>query len=463
MTIKKYAFKCVIMGTFLLSSPLISGTCAYQGSPFTAIAKKSIPAVVYIKNQCNGGVQEKSPEDYNDPFDFFNDRFRRFFEPPGPRMSAGSGFLISADGYIMTNRHVVNEADDLTVILNNGDQYKAKLIGSDARTDLALIKIDGKDLPFLPFGDSDHIEIAEDVIAIGSPFSLQATVTHGIISAEKRQDLHITDLEEFIQTDAPINPGNSGGPLINMKGEVIGINTALLSTSGANSGIGFAISSNMAKRVMTQLINNGTIKRGYLGIGLQEIDKEIAEAYKLDKPEGVIITEVIKDSGADKAGLKEGDILMEYNGKPIKSMGAFRSEIATLEPKAIVELTILREGKKQKYKVELGTHPQEVISAAKVNQLGFEVSDIKGVKPEILRGWGYQDIKEGVIITTVKSSSQAAKAGLRPGMIILQANGQKITTGQDFDNVLQNMCKNKTLTLLIRYVNVNKMVIIRIQ
>ncbi len=284
---------------------------------FTAVAKKSIPAVVFIKVQSNAPDQEEGgfPYGYQNPYDFSpDDFFNRFFgapyrgqpQKPAPQLSQGSGFIVTADGYVMTNSHVVKGSDKITVVLNDGRELDATVVGTDPHTDIAIVKIEGKEFPFLQLGDSDEIDIGEWVIAIGSPFQLEASVTVGVVSAKGRQNLRITDFEDFIQTDAAINPGNSGGPLLNLTGEVVGINTAIVSRTGGYMGIGFAIPSNMAKNIMAQIIEKGTVTRGFLGVNLQPVDKDIADAFNLPKPEGALISEVFKDTPADTSGIEAG-------------------------------------------------------------------------------------------------------------------------------------------------------------
>ena len=425
---------------------------------FVEVGKKAIPAVIFIRATANVQAQSKSSKEHDDPMEYFNDRFRRFFEDPGPRVSGGSGFLATKDGYIVTNYHVVKDADEITVILNNGDEYPAKLIGKDPRTDVAVIKIEGKDLPYLTFGDSDNLDIGQSVVAIGYPFALQATLTTGVVSGKGRQNLHINDLEDFIQTDAAINFGNSGGPLTNLNGEVIGINSAILSRG---TGIGFAIPSNWVKYIMTQIIDSGSVKRGYIGIAMQEIDKEMAEAISLEKTEGVLISEVLKDSAAEKAGLKEGDIILEYNDKPIKTIANFRNEISLLEPGKKINLVILRKGEKQQISLELGQHPVEYLSSNQTTQLGMEVVEVKDISPDIMGKWGYQDIKEGLIITSIKRNSLAAKAGLRPGMLLIQVNQQRIKTAKDFHDSMESAKNNKHILLLVRFQNVTRFITVK--
>jgi len=463
-TIKRFFLTICVISTFVFTAGYSdSGTKELEklSQGFIEVGKKAIPAVVFIKATTNVQAQSnKSPKDYNDPMDYFNERFRQFFEDPGPRVSGGSGFIATKDGYIITNNHVVKDADEITVVLNNGDEYPAKVIGKDPRTDVAVIKIDAKDLPYLTFGDSDQLDIGQIVIAIGYPFALQATLTTGVVSGKGRQNLHINDLEDFIQTDAAINFGNSGGPLTNLKGEVIGINSAILSRG---TGIGFAIPSTWAKHIMEQIIGSGTVKRGYIGISMQEIDKEMAEAFNLDKTDGVLIAEVMKNSAGEKAGLQEGDVIIEYNNKPIKSIGNFRNEISLLEPGKKVDLTILRKGKKQKITLELGQHPVEFLSSNQTTQLGMEVAEVKDISPDLMGKWGYQDIKEGLIVTSIKRNSLAAKAGLRPGMLLLQINQQRIKTAKDFHDSMEKSQTNKHILLLVRFHNVTKFITVKTQ
>ena len=426
---------------------------------FIEVGKKAIPAVVFIKATANTQIKaNKTPKDYDDPMEFFNEKFRHFFEDPGPRISGGSGFIATEDGYIVTNNHVVKDADEITVVLNNADEYTAKIIGNDPRTDIAVIKIEGKNLPCLSFGNSDQLDIGQIVVAIGYPFALQATLTTGVVSGKGRQNLHINDLEDFIQTDAAINFGNSGGPLTNLKGEVIGINSAILSRG---TGIGFAIPSNWVKHIMDQIIGSGSVKRGYIGISMQEIDKEIAEAFNLEKTEGILIAEVLKNSAAEKAGLKEGDIILEYNNKPVKSIGNFRNEISLLEPGKKIDLLILRESKKKKITVELKQHPIEFLSSNQTMQLGMEVAEIKDISPDLLSKWGYHDVKEGLIITSVKRNSLSAKAGLRAGMLLIQLNQKKINSAKDFYDCMENTKNNKHILLLVRLHNVTRFITIK--
>jgi len=432
---------------------------------FSDVGKKAIPAVVFIKAEYNGSKYQSSKS--RDPFD--DDFFRGFFGSPRkgikeqPQIAAGSGCLVSKDGYILTNNHIIKDAENINVTLNSGEDFEAKVIGADPKTDLAIIKIEANNLPFLEFANSEDIEIGEWVVAIGAPFQLQASLTVGVVSAKGRQNLRITDLEDFIQTDAAINPGNSGGPLLDLNAKIVGINTAIVSQTGGYMGIGFAIPSNMAKHIMEQIINNGSVKRGHLGIYLQHIDKEIAEALDLKSTDGVLIAEITKKSAAEIAGLKQGDIIIEYNDIPIKNMQSFRNEIALMTPGDKVKLTVIREGKKKNYAVSLGDSPDTHITSNQSIELGIDVSEMKDIDPEIIKKWQYTDNLEGVMITSVKYNSIAERAGLKPGMVIMQINHKKTKNMSDFNESLKDIDKKRHILMLVRYQNITKFITIRLK
>ncbi len=439
---------------------------------FTAVAKRAIPAVVFIKVQTNTPDQEEGgyPYGYQNPYDYNSDDFfNRFFgspyrggqpQKPQPQLSQGSGFLVSADGYIMTNAHVVKGADKITAVLNDGREIDATLVGGDPHTDIAIVKIEGKDFPFLALGDSEEIDIGEWVIAIGSPFQLEASVTVGVVSAKGRQNLKITDFEDFIQTDAAINPGNSGGPLLSLKSEVIGINTAIVSRSGGYMGIGFAIPSNMAKNIMAQIIDKGSVTRGFLGVSLQPVDKDIADAFNLPKPEGALISEVVKDSPADKAGLKQGDIIIEYNKQPVKSLQSFRNEVSLMNPGSSVILKVNRKGQILTIPVTLGTANDTLATGGNIIQkLGMEIDNLT---PDLSKQLGYTQREEGVVITKIKPGSAAATAGLRPGFLIQAVNHKKVTNVDEFNEAL-GQPENKRILLLVRQGNATRFYSIKVE
>lgn len=423
---------------------------------FTQIAKKAMPATVFIKATYNTPQQMQGQDPFQDEF------FKRFFGQPftpqqqQPQMSSGSGFIIRDDGTIVTNFHVVKDASQITVVLNDGREYPATLRGSDPRTDLALLKIDATGLPFLALGDSDALEVGEWVVAIGNPFGFDASLSVGVVSAKGRQDLGIASYEDFIQTDAAINPGNSGGPLLNLQCEVIGVNTAIFSRSGGYQGIGFSIPSKMVSNVIDQILDNGTVKRAFLGIVLQPIDKELCEALNLDRQDGVLISEIVKDSPAQKAGLQQGDIILTYNDKPAKNVAKFRNDIALMNPGSEIKLKILRGGKTLSYTVKLGSQDEgEGISIEIASKIGLEIDNLT---PETAAKLGYSSEMEGVVITKVKPGSPAAAVGLRPGFLITgvapnMSNQIKVKNMTDFDEALKTLGDRKHVILIVRQNN----------
>ena len=428
---------------------------------FTGVAKKVIPTVVFIKVEQTIEATG-TPFQYNNPFDLFeDDMFRHFFGHRFPQMrpsekykqtGLGSGFIISKEGYILTNHHVVGEADKIVVTLKDGREFEAKVIGSDPKSDVALIQIKGaKDLPVLPLGDSESLEIGEWVMAVGNPFGLSQTLTVGVVSAKGRTSVGITDYEDFIQTDAAINPGNSGGPLINMRGEAIGINSAIFSKSGGYMGIGFAIPINMVKVIKEQIIVHGKVDRGYLGVGIQDLSKELVDSFDLDKDtEGVLISQVYKNSPAQKYGLKRGDVLIEMDGKPVKDVGHFRNMIAMTMPKTDIDLTVIRKGKRKDLKVKLGS-----IDDAKTGDLAQnDIMDkigiaVQNLNEDLANQFGYREI-EGVLISSVKPGSPSAFAGLRPGMVIVEANRESVRNVSDLINALNVSSTSKKVLFLVK-------------
>jgi len=306
---------------------------------FRSVARQTVPAVVFITVEKT--LDARDPSALNNPFEGFGQDFlerffgRRFPEGQQPRerqQGAGSGCIISHDGLILTNHHVVGDADRVTVKLNDGREFTAKTIGTDPPSDVAVIKIDAQDLPVLPLGDSDAMEVGDWVIAAGNPFGLTESITVGVVSAKGRSRLGIADFEDFIQTDAAINPGNSGGPLINLQGEAIGVNTAIASRSGGYMGIGFAIPSNMVKAVKDQLVTSGKVGRGYLGVRIQELTRALAQSLHIDATEGVLVADVSKGSPAAQAGLKRGDVILALNGRPTSDPGQLRNSVAMSAP-----------------------------------------------------------------------------------------------------------------------------------
>lgn len=448
-------FTCII--SFNLCAAEKDGLVAAEqiSKVFTSVAKKSIPAVVYIKAEGASDSEELVGDSQQNPLQqdpFGEEFFNRFFgspfrkPPKQPSISQGSGFFVSASGHILTNAHVVKGCSKIVVILNDGREMTAEVVGFDVSTDVAVIKVEGKNFPFLPLGDSDLMEIGEWVIAIGSPFQLQASVTVGVISAKGRQNLRITDFEDFLQTDAAINPGNSGGPLINLQGQAIGINTAIVSKGGGYMGIGFAIPSNMAKHIMNQIIDSGSVTRGYLGVALQPLDQDMADAFGLERPEGALVSEVMKGSPAEQAGLKQGDIIVQYDNKPVKSIGSFRNEISMIKPGSKVVLKVNRNGKILTLNAILTAPINEVSSFGLAQKLGIEVEPLTA---ELAKSLGYTKGEEGVVVTKVKPGSTAALAGIRPGFLLMAINHKKVSNIAEFNSALEEV-KNKRLLILAK-------------
>jgi serine protease Do len=446
---------------------------------FSASAKEAMPAVVSIKVEKKVAANPMSfgaPNGYNDPFGLFGDDFlRQFFGDRMPQQQKtprkfyehgqGSGFIISKDGYILTNNHVVGDVDKITVELKDGRKFEnAKLIGTDPDSEVALIKIDGDNFPVLPMGNSDNIEIGDWVIAIGNPFGLNETVTVGVISAVGRSNVHIAAYEDFIQTDAAINPGNSGGPLINLDGQVIGINTAIFSQSGGYMGIGFAIPINMARNIEQQLKENGKVTRGYLGIYGQDLTPDMAELLQLKNSQGVIVASVEKGSPADKAGLENHDVLLEMNGKKIESYDTFRNDVAVMKPGNNLRLTVLRNGKNVEINVTLGERPKEIAQGDQSNgqqnsqeSLGITVQN---VTKDLADQFGYQ-LGAGVIVTGVAPGSPASEAGIQPGDLIKSINRQTVNSVDEFEQTLNNIKGNKIL-LLIQHGEYSQFVVVEL-
>jgi len=456
---KRALVSLVVFATAVMT-PVVSAekgiaTLRETSKAFSEVAKKAIPAVVSLKVEKT--IREEGQSYYYSPFDddffeyFFGPRYYR--RPPRQRqqIGQGSGFIISADGYILTNNHVVGGADKITVTLQDGKEFDdARIIGTDPKSDVALIKIDGHDLPVIELGDSDALDIGEWVIAVGSPFGLQATLTVGVVSAKSR-GVGLAEYEDFIQTDAAINPGNSGGPLLNIEGKAVGLNTAIFSQSGGYMGIGFAIPINLAKSISDQLRKSGKVTRGYLGIVMhpEKITTELAEVFGLEDNKGVLITEVVPDSPADKAGLKRRDIIVALDGKTVEDWQSFRNHVALLEPGTKVTLSVFRDGKEKEIKVEIGSleEGQAALGMSDIaEKLGLQVQELTD---ELARRFGYEDA-EGVIVTKVTDGSPADRAGIGAGMLIVSVNRQDVSTVKEFTEALKESAKTKKVLLLVR-------------
>lgn len=437
---------------------------------FIEVGKIAIPAVVFIQVRGTPSKNNNGFYPYESPYDE-DDLFGKFFGIPSVKIpnqmeiTQASGFLVSPDGYILTNHHVVkgHAGANITVRLNDGREFPGKVVGTDESTEVALLKIDAQNLPYVKLGNSDDLQVGQWVVAIGTPLGLQASLTVGVVSAKGRSNLDIARIEDFIQTDAALNRGNSGGPLLNLKGEVVGINTAIATNLAEGyMGIGFAIPSNIAKMVMDQIRTNGTIKRGYIGVGLQDIDSNLAQSFDLSKVEGALVIEVVKDSPADKAGLKQGDIILKFNQKPVENMGSLRSFVAMQKPGTKITLSIWRDKKMQDIPVEIGTLNEAIESDSNSNpvnnSLGIEVQTLTS---EFAKSVHMQD-QSGVIVTKVDPTSPAAFVGIKKGAVILSVNNQKITSKEEYQKNLDATPKGKPVLLLIRQGNVLRYVAVEI-
>ncbi len=405
---------------------------------FTTVAEKALPAVVNIRAVVKKNIQSPIPEE----FDFF----RKFFGPELPLpeipegVSMGSGFIFKKDGntyYVMTNNHVVRGAKEITITLHDGTKIeKVQVVGRDPRTDIAVLKFkyDKKPLTVLKLGDSDKVRIGQWAIAIGSPFGLSSTVTVGVISSVHRRNVALPegpDYQDFLQTDAAINPGNSGGPLLNIKGEVIGVNTAIASTSGSFAGIGFAVPINLAKNVAQQLIEHGKIERGYLGVIIQPITPELAEALGLKEPKGALVVQVQKGYAAEKAGIREGDVIVEVDGKTIKDINDLRLYVASLPPGKKVKIKVFRDGKYRTLTVKLSRMPDELA-------MGREETPPQEEMESSATEWmGMQvEYRDGKVIV-VKSEGPARRAGIRPGDELVRIGSIEIHNLKDFERAVK--------------------------
>ena len=429
-------------------------------SDFADLAEKLSPTVVNVYTtqtvEVSSPLHQFIPEDMEIP-----EPFRRFFglpDAPGgeapkqemKRTSLGSGVIVTADGYILTNNHGVEDADEIHVTLFTFEEYEATVIGRDPKSDVALIKIEPKtDLPFATFGNSDQLRVGEWVLAIGNPFGLQQTVTAGIVSAKGRS-INNESYGNFIQTDASINPGNSGGPLFNLKGEMVGVNTAIFSRTGGNIGIGFAIPVNMAKNVFAQLKEHGKVTRGWLGVMIQQVTHDLAENFNLDRPIGALVGQVVPDSPAEKAGIKAGDVIISYSGKEISQMSMLPAMVASTNVGEKAELVLIREGKKQNITVEIGRMEDEeaILAGTETGtskKLGITVQEIT---PKIAESLGIEEV-HGLIVNNVDSSSAAAEAGIMRGDILLEINRERVDNIADYKKSLQAAEEKKSILLLI--------------
>ena len=429
------------------------------GGTYAGVVERVSPAVVTIRSERE--VRRVSQELPDDP------RFRDFFERFGfggrqaPRRGPerregglGSGVIVRPDGYILTNHHVIENAAAVTVELTDGRSYKAEVVGSDAPSDLAVLKIEGENLATLPLGDSDAVRVGDVVLAVGNPLGVGQTVTMGIVSAKGRATGGTGDgsFEDFIQTDAPINQGNSGGALVNTRGELVGINSQILSPSGGNIGIGFSIPANMARNVMTQLVEHGQVRRGMLGVTIQPVTSDIARSLGLSEVRGALVNAVADGSPADKAGLERGYVITAVNGESIRNWNTLRNEIAQLLPGSDVKLSVVRDGKERALTVTLGELKSDEAArrrdTAEPDETGFGMA-LEPLTRERARELGVK-ATTGVVIVDVTPGSRAAGAGLRPGDVIAEVDGREVSSLEALRSALKNGERKPALVLVHR-------------
>jgi serine protease Do len=431
---------------------------------YAAVAAHVRPAVVSVYSEKM--VKTQQPDG---GFPFGDDFFRQFFgqqapqrrpapkEYKVPQRGMGSGMILDKAGHILTNYHVVKDVDEIKVRLPDKREFKAVVVSSDPKTDVAVIRIKDKvpaDLPTVQMGNSDKLRVGELVMAIGAPFGLTQTVTTGIISAIGRSDVGLADYEDFLQTDAPINPGNSGGPLVNMKGEVIGMNSAIATNSGSSAGIGFAIPANMINNMLPTLTKGGKIARGLLGVGIQDLDKDLAKQFGLDDSNGALVTSVNPDSAADKAGVKVGDVITGFDGKAIQSSRELRNRVGGVKPGSKARLVVMRNGKEVTLTATIGEAAVEAKSAdeesddapEQASKLGLS---LQSLTPELAQKYGLTD-KTGLVISDVDQGSPAAQAGLQEGDLIVEVNRKRVAKVSELQGAVAESRKQGSILLLVK-------------
>ncbi len=437
---------------------------------YATIAREVSPSVVAVYSE---RIVASNSRSGNSPFGgMFPDDFFHFFpQVPDrtPMRGMGSGVIIDEDGKVLTNNHVVQGADRVKVTLADGRSFDAKVLGRDSKSDVAVLQIDANHLPAAKLGDSDAVEVGESVLAIGNPFELNQTVTAGIVSAKGRSSVGLAEYEDFIQTDAAINPGNSGGALVDLDGEVIGINTAIATRSGGYQGVGFAIPINMASKVMESLVRTGKVVRGFIGVTIQNVDQAIADNYGLDHPEGALVNTVTKGGPAEDAGIQPGDLITDLDGKPVRDRDDLRLKIGEMSPGTRVDIAILRNGSKKTVSLKLGELPDDVAQAdtggsqseggQALDKLGL---DLQRIDRDTRQQYQLDASAEGLLVTGVEPGSPAEDAGLREGDIVLQAGQESVSSVSDFNSQAAKVSPGKTILLKVRRDSANIFLALRI-
>ncbi len=454
---------------------------------FASIAQEVSPSVVFIqvesKAPASSVTQFSQPYGHGNPFGD-DEMFKRFFgdqfpgvphgsQPEAPQgkrhaIGQGSGFVFltkdstsSGKTYILTNNHVVENADKIRVKFQDGREFEAKITGRDPQSDVAVLEIKENGFPALSFSDSSKLRVGEWVVAIGNPFGLSHTLTVGVVSAKGRTSIGMNDYEDFIQTDAAINPGNSGGPLVDLDGKVVGINTAIFSRSGGYMGVSFAIPSNLAKEIANQLIENGEVTRGYLGIMIQQVTPDLAKSFNIKPGQGIIVSQVNDGSPAEKAGLRQGDVIIKFRGKPVKEVGHFRNLVALIQPGGQEKLVILRNGEQKKLNITIGKlSGKDNLASAEPSQSTEKIGlSVQTLTPQLAKQFNAKP-GEGVVVTAVKPGSIAAKKGIQIGMIILQVNQKPVNSAAEFKRAIKKSSDDKRVLLLARIGNAQQFIVL---
>jgi serine protease Do len=435
-------------------SGILSGSLPSAG--FSDIAKAVTPAVVNITTSAAEQISDSAhPRGRADEFfglPFGPRRFGPPMEPRERRGGQGSGVIVTSDGYVLTNNHVIDGAKTVTITLPDKREFKGLIVGSDPKSDIAVIKIDGSNLPTLSWGDSSRLQVGEYVLAVGNPFGLNSTVTLGIVSALGRGRMGITQYEDFIQTDAAINPGNSGGALVNTKGELVGINTAIFSQSGGYQGVGFAVPTSMSKPIYESLVKTGKVVRGYLGIGIQDVNQDLAKSFNLKGSHGAIVTDLKEDGPAEKAGLKQGDVITSFQGNTIEDAVTLQRAVTRSAVGSKATVTVMRDGHEKDMTITIGELPDnpqiakaetgpsdQPLAGLAVQELDRETAQELGLKGKL----------QGVVVTSVDPESEAERAGLMPGDIIREINRKPVASMKDYDRVASDLKKGQNVLVLI--------------
>ncbi len=443
------------------STPAAPIVGALPANGFTEVAKAVTPAVVNITTVIGEKISgRRGQED-------MRDRMEEFFGPFGPKFRGpqgpgeprgfhgggqGSGVIVSPDGYVLTNNHVIDGAREVTVTLPDKREFKGKIVGTDPKTDLAVVKIDGTNLPTVAWGDASKLQVGEYVLAVGNPFGLNSTVTLGIVSALGRGRMGITQYEDFIQTDAAINPGNSGGALVNTKGELVGINTAIFSQSGGYQGVGFAVPTSMSQPIYESLVKHGKVVRGYLGIGIQDLNQDLAKSFSLAEGKGALVTDVKEESPADQAGLKQGDVIMSYQKTPVEDAVALQRMVTKTTVGTKVPVKVMRDGHEKELTITIGEQPSDLrVARAEDGEKDYAFAGVavQDLDRDTAKELGIKGKAQGVVVTSVEPESSAEKAGLMPGDVIREINRQPVKSVKDFEKVSSAVKKGENVLMLI--------------